>query len=251
MKLYAIADLHMDSGAGKPMDVFGPMWERHCERIFGSWQSVVGEEDFVLIPGDVSWAMHFKEALPDLMGLSLLPGTKLIIRGNHDYWWGSLTQMRAALPKNVRLIRNDACDCGPFIACGSRGWTLPSSNDFTAEDRKIYERELIRLELSLSAARRLADKAKAETGEIKPLVCMTHYPPVMKDGEPTGFSALLEKYGVSRCLYGHLHGPAAWEAGFKGEKNGVIYALCSADSVDFTPMFVEEYEYEEDRTETA
>ena len=218
MKLFAIADLHMDGGAGKPMEVFGPHWAGHCGRIFGSWRSSVAEGDVVLVPGDISWAMRFSEALPDLNAISELPGLKVLLRGNHDYWWGSLTQMRAALPESVKLIRNDALDCGPFVVCGSRGWLLPASNEFKAEDRRIYERELIRLELSLSAAARIACG--------RPIVAMLHFPPLMADAAPTGFSALLEKYGVSRCLYGHLHGSLAWEVGYKGELNGVKYDLC-------------------------
>ena len=238
MKLFAIADLHMDGGAGKPMEVFGPHWAGHCGRIFGSWRSSVAEGDVVLIPGDISWAMRFSEALPDLNAISELPGLKVLLRGNHDYWWGSLTQMRAALPESVKLIRNDALDCGPFVVCGSRGWLLPASNEFKAEDRRIYERELIRLELSLSAAARIASG--------RPIVAMLHFPPLMADAAPTGFSALLEKYGVSRCLYGHLHGSLAWEVGYKGELNGVKYDLCSADSLDFTPLLVEEFAEEDE-----
>ena len=234
MKLFAIADLHMDGGAGKPMDVFGPNWENHCERIFSAWRENVAAEDAVLVPGDISWAMHLKEALPDLTGLSFLPGAKVLLRGNHDYWWSSLTQMRSLLPKDIKLVQNDAADCGCFVAAGSRGWLLPTNDDFTASDRKIYERELIRLELSLSAAKRMA-------GNTRPIVAMMHFPPLMRDGEPTGFSALLEKYGVSHSLYGHLHGSAAWEAGFRGDKNGVRYTLVSADSIDFSPALIAEF----------
>lgn len=224
----------MDGGMDKPMDVFGPHWERHSERIAASWRETVGENDAVLVPGDISWAMHFKDALPDIMKLSELPGVKVLLRGNHDYWWSSLTQMRSALPEDIVLIQNDAADIGPAVIAGSRGWILPSDAEFAASDRKIYERELIRLRLSLSAAKRAA-------GEEKPIICMMHFPPLMRDGEPTGFSELLENYGVSICLYGHLHGAPAWEVGFTGEKNGVRYALVSADCLDFTPALVAEY----------
>ena len=228
MKLFAIADLHLDGGAGKPMDVFGEMWAGHRERIFGSWRETVGEEDVVLIPGDISWAMHFKDALPDLFSISELPGTKVLSRGNHDYWWGSLSRMREALPGNMKLIQNDAVDLGDLVVCGSRGWILPSDPDFSGADRKIYERELLRLGLSLDAADRLAK------GE-KPIVCMLHFPPAMKDGAATGFTELMEKNGVSLCVYGHLHGAPAWDVGIKGELNGIRYKLCSADSLGFSP----------------
>ena len=234
MKLYAIADLHLDGGAGKPMDVFGPNWEDHCGRIFGLWREKVGEGDTVLIPGDISWAMHFSDALPDLIQISELPGLKVLLRGNHDYWWGSLTRMRSVLPGNMRLVQNDAADIGPAVIAGSRGWILPTDGDFTQEDRKIYERELIRLELSLSAAKRLA-------GEDRPIIAMLHFPPALRDGAPTGFTALLEKYGVSRCVYGHLHGSPAWDVGFKGDMKGVKYELCSADSLGFAPLLIKEF----------
>ena len=234
MKLFAIADLHMDGGAGKPMDVFGPNWDRHCERIFGSWQSMVSDEDTVLVPGDISWAMHLKDALPDLYALSALPGKKVLLRGNHDYWWSSLTQMRAALPEDVILIQNDAHDIGPAVVCGSRGWVLPGDAEFSAADRRIYNRELIRLELSLGCAQRLAN------GE-KPIICMMHFPPLLRDGKPNGFTELMERFGVARCLYGHLHGSPAWEVGYDGEYNGVEYTLCSADRLDFEPMQIGEF----------
>lgn len=230
MKLFAIADLHMDGGAGKPMNVFGPNWDEHCERIFGSWRSAVTEEDVVLIPGDISWAMHFEDALPDLLKIAELPGKKVLSRGNHDYWWGSLARMRTALPSDMTLIQNDAADMGAFTVCGSRGWTLPGDPDFGASDRKIYERELIRLKLSLDAAKRLGDK---------PTVCMLHFPPALREGAPTGFTELLEEYGVKLCVYGHLHGAAAWEVGVRGDLRGVRYELCSADSLGFVPKQVE------------
>ncbi|MBO4563184.1 MAG: metallophosphoesterase [Clostridia bacterium] len=238
MKLFAIADLHMDGGAGKPMDVFGPHWTDHCERIFGSWRSKVGEEDSVLIPGDISWAMRFDDALPDLFALSELPGRKVLLRGNHDYWWSSPTRMRSVLPESMKLVQNDAVDIGPAVVCGSRGWLLPTDQDFTADDRRIYERELIRLRLSLEAAKRIA-------GGKKPIVCMMHFPPLLRDGNPTGFTALLEEYGVTCCLYGHLHGSLAWAVGFCGERNGVTYRLCSADSLNFEPALVAEFKEED------
>lgn len=229
MKLFAIADLHLDGGAGKPMDVFGEMWAGHRERIFGLWRSKVGEEDAVLVPGDISWAMHFKDALPDLFSLSELPGTKVLSRGNHDYWWSALSRMRETLPGNIKLIQNDAVDLGPVVVCGTRGWILPNDPDFKANDRKILDREILRLGLSLAAAQRLS-------ADNKPIICMMHFPPALRDGESTGFTELMEKNGVALCVYGHLHGAPAWDVGIKGELNGVRYELCSADSLGFEPL---------------
>ena len=236
MKLFAIADLHMDGGAGKPMDVFGANWAGHVGRIFGSWKSKVGPGDAVLIPGDISWAMHWAEALPDLTELASLPGKKVLLRGNHDYWWGSLTRMRAQLPPGMYMVQNDCVDIGPCVIAGSRGWLTPESPDFSADDRKIYERETIRLGLSLAQAKRRA------AAENKPIIAMMHFPPLLRSGNPTGFSDLFEKFGVTRVLYGHLHGGLSWEAGWRGEKNGVLYELCSADSLGFEPMLVTEFE---------
>ena len=247
MKLFAIADLHMDGGAGKPMDVFGSHWADHCGRIFGLWRELVSGEDTVLIPGDISWAMHFCDALPDLFAISELPGNKVLLRGNHDYWWSSLTRMRAALPESIKLIQNDACDIGPAVIAGSRGWLLPESPDSSSDDKRIYERELIRLELSLTAAKRITE----QNGAVKPVIAMLHFPPVLREGRGTGFTKLLEEYGVSRCLYGHLHGSQAWDVGFQGELNGIKYDLCSADSLGFIPKLIEKFEEDDEGTISA
>lgn len=222
MKVFAIADLHLDGGAGKPMDVFGSHWANHRERIFDSWRQNVSPEDCVLIPGDICWAMYFKDALPELMAISQLNGTKVLIRGNHDYWWSSLTQMRETLPKDIVLVQNDSAFMGGFTVCGSRGWLLPTDSEFKQTDKKIYERELIRLELSLKSVR----------NKEFPIVCMMHYPPLSASGEDTGFTALMERYGVSKCVYGHLHGSAC-ACAFNGVRNDIEYRLCSADSLGF------------------
>ena len=222
MRIFAIADLHLDGGAGKPMDVFGAHWANHRERIFSSWQSLVSPEDCVLIPGDICWAMYFEDALNDLNDIASLNGTKILIRGNHDYWWSSLAKMRDALPCDIKLVQNDSVDMGEFVVCGSRGWLLPTDSEFKQADRKIYERELIRLELSLRSIKR----------KDLPVICMLHFPPVASSGCDSGFSELLERYGVRLCLYGHLHGSSCSSA-FNGVKNGIEYRLCSADSLDF------------------
>ncbi len=228
MRVYAIADLHLDGGAGKPMDVFGTHWANHRERIFASWQEAVAPNDCVLIPGDICWAMYFADALSELEAISRLNGVKVLIRGNHDYWWNSLTRMRSRLPSNMLLIQNDSVDMGEFAVCGSRGWLLPTDSEFKQDDRKIYERELIRLELSLRSVKR----------RDIPIICMLHFPPLSQSGADTGFTELLERYGVSLCVYGHLHGKSCQTA-FNGEHNGVEYRLCSADSLGFAPTLID------------
>ena len=237
MKIFALSDLHLDGKQNKPMDVFAERWANHRERIFTRWSEIVSDGDCVLLPGDFCWAMKFDDAFDDLTAVSNLPGLKLLVRGNHDYWWASPTKMRDVLPKNMVIIQNDAFDIGPAVVCGTRGWLLPGSTEFHEQDRKIFDRELIRLEMSLKDAARRASL----DGERKPIICMMHYPPLMKSGEDTGFTGLIEAYGACAAVYGHLHGPSC-SGGFEGEKNGVEYHLCSSDYLGFEPKLIREFE---------
>ncbi|MBP3523384.1 MAG: metallophosphoesterase [Clostridia bacterium] len=232
MRIFAIGDLHLPGGDKKPMDVFGPHWENHFERISTDWRARVSDQDVVLIPGDISWAMQLDKALEDLRRIGTLPGRKLILRGNHDYWWSSLTQLRSNLPENMHAVQNDAYDAGDVVFCGTRGWTLPQTGGAAADgpagsqDEKIFRREVMRLEMSLQAARRLA-------GE-RPVFAMMHYPPLLPEYARGGteFTRLLTQYGVSRCVYGHLHG-ASVQRGFSGLYDGVQYDLVSCDALHF------------------
>ena len=221
MRIFAISDLHLPARR-KPMDIFGPHWENHFERIRDSWLSQVTEEDVVLLPGDFTWAMRLDEAMEDIGKVGVLPGRKILLRGNHDYWWGGIGQVRRALPEGMYALQNDAMEMDGIVFAGSRGWTLPGSEAATGEDLKIYQRERLRLEMSLKAARRL--------GEGKPLIVMMHYPPFSPACE--GFSDLLSQYGVDKCVYGHLHG-AGLQAAFNGVKNGVTYYQVSCDGLNF------------------
>ena len=229
MKVFAIGDLHLPGGDKKPMDVFGPHWERHFERICEDWRARVTPEDLVLIPGDISWAMQLSAAREDLLSIAALPGTTLILRGNPDYWWASLTQLRDLLPANMHAVQNDAYDAGTCVICGTRGWTIPPANGADAQDEKIYRREALRLGLSLDAAQRIA--------RGRPIVAMLHYPPFNERQEDSAFTALFEKYGVQRVVYGHLHGPGTRYA-FNGTRNGVSYQLTSSDAIDFSPRLI-------------
>ena len=220
MAVYAIADLHLPARQ-KPMDVFGEHWKDHFQRISADWESRVAPEDLVLLPGDISWAMHLEEALEDLNSIGRLPGTKLLLRGNHDYWWSSVGRVRRAMPEGMYALQNDSMLIGGRLYAGSRGWTLPGP-DGTEEDERIYNRERLRLEMSLKHARRIDANA--------PITAMMHYPP-MTDAEP-GFSDLLEAYGVTDCVYGHLHGAAIYGA-VRGQRGGVRYHQVSCDGLDF------------------
>jgi len=233
VRIFAIGDLHLPGGDKKPMDVFGPHWENHFERISDDWRKRVAGEDIVLIPGDISWAMQLDKALEDLGRIAQLPGRKLILRGNHDFWWSSLTQLRCSLPENMHAVQNDAYDAGEVVFCGTRGWTLPQAGNAepqdgppSSQDEKLYRREAMRLEMSLKAAKRLA-------GE-RPVFAMMHYPPLLPEYARGGteFTRLLTAYGVKRCVYGHLHGPSV-QRGYNGLYNDVQYDLVSCDALGF------------------
>ena len=225
MTLFAIGDLHLPGGQDKPMDVFGPGWEGHMGRIAESWRSQVKPEDAVLIPGDISWAMTLDQARADLQEIGRLPGRKVLIRGNHDYWWGGITRVREALAEGMYALQQDALDLGETVVCGTRGWIIPTGDmPLEGADRKIYQRELARLDMALEAARKMA--------EGRPVTVMLHYPPVLNYQRTSGFSERMEAFGVRVCVYGHLHG-AGIQAGFTGMLGGVRYELASCDSQDF------------------
>ena len=220
MAVFAIADLHLPA-AQKPMDIFGPHWKDHFQRIRADWLSRVGPEDTVLLPGDLSWAMRLEEAEDDLAAIGRLPGRKILLRGNHDYWWSSIGRVRRALAEGMYALQNDSLLLDGRLYAGTRGWTLPGP-EAGADDLRIYARERLRLEMSLKHAR-------ARDGE-KPITALMHYPP-LTDDQP-GFSDLLQAYGVSDCVYGHLHG-AAIHGGVRGLRDGVRYHQVSCDGLDF------------------
>ena len=229
MPIYAIGDLHLPGGAQKPMDVFGSHWDRHFETISEHWRRMVAPADVVLIPGDISWAMQLDDALADLRAIAALPGRKLILRGNHDYWWNSLSKLRSALPEGMLAIQNDAVELDGHVFCGSRGWMFPTQQQpLSQQDEKIYRRELMRLRMSLEHA------AKLRSGD---LTVMMHYPPLFADGVGTAFTDILEEYAVTRVVYGHLHG-AGIKIAFQGERRGIVYYLTSCDALGFCPVQV-------------
>ena len=198
MKVFAISDLHLSINSNKPMNIFGPVWENYLEEIENSWSSLVTENDLVLISGDISWAMKLNDAKADLNYLSKFSGKKVIIKGNHDYWWSSISGVRSLLPENLYALQNDALRFGNYVVCGSRGWTVPKITHKTEDDEKIYKRELIRMELSLKSALEL--KQDGDT-----LIVMMHYPPFNSKLEENDFTKLFEQFGVDIVVYGHLH----------------------------------------------
>lgn len=223
MKIYSISDLHLDINNTKPMDIFGPVWHDYLDKIIIDWRERVTDEDVVILAGDYSWAMKLEDVVPDFDFLRNLPGKKIIIRGNHDYWWSSVSRVREKLPPNTYALQNDAIKIGEYIFCGNRGWIIPEGKYDTAENRKIYARELIRLELSLQSAKKL------QTADEK-IVFITHYPPFNKNIEPSEYTRLIEQYGVSFVVFGHLHGYVNPKMYFN-DINGVKYYLTSCDAL--------------------
>lgn len=227
MTVFAIADLHLSEAHPKPMTVFGRHWHGHPEAIFERWRDTVRDGDLVLLPGDLSWAMKLGDALVDLRRIAALPGTKVISRGNHDYWWPSISKLRAQLPPSMFAVQNDALRFGDLAVCGTRGWSVPGSEGFSEEDEKIYLREQERLRLALESAKRCG---AART------VLMLHYPPTGLGFAPTGFTRLIEQYRPDAVVYGHLHGVPT-ERSLRGW-DGIPTELVAADTLHFTPKRV-------------
>ena len=225
MGLFAIADLHFSFSTDKPMDIFGENWKNHSERIIENWRAVVGAGDTVLLPGDLSWGMRMEDAAADLDVIYGLPGRKILLGGNHDYWWKSSSKLEARYP-GMRFLKNDSDVYEDWAICGSRGWLCPNDVQFTEQDRKIYEREQIRLRLSLDAAM----KKGAEQ-----IILMMHYPPMNDKMENSDFTALFLEYPVKKVIYGHLHGGENHARGFQGERDGVEYLLSASDYLEFCP----------------
>ncbi|MBS0624560.1 MAG: metallophosphoesterase [Verrucomicrobia bacterium] len=247
MKIWAIGDLHLSFGvANKSMDIFGPDWESHANKIGENWRRTIAPEDLVLIPGDISWAMKIDEVVPDLQWIHELPGTKVMIKGNHDYWWGSLKKITEVLPPSIHIIQNNAFLWKGIAVGGARLWDTPEYHfgsfiDFRenpkAKDKeeliqedlsdKIFERELQRLEMSLSAL----DKSATMR------IAMTHYPPIGSDMNPSRASEILEKHKIDVCVFGHLHNIKSGHTLF-GEKRGIRYVLTSCDYLRFNPIAI-------------
>ncbi len=200
MAIYAISDLHLSFGSNKPMDIFGVNWENHAQKIKNNWENKVNENDLVLLPGDFSWAMNLKDTYMDFEYLNNMPGKKLLLKGNHDYWWTTLKKMRDYLHENkfnnIDFLYNNSYEFENKIIVGTRGWQEAE----TKEDIKIIKRENTRLKLSLIDGIEKCGKDK----EI--IVCM-HYPPFIKEEDPDmNFISLMKQYNVKKCIYGHLHG---------------------------------------------
>ena len=224
MSLFAIGDFHLSGEPpAKPMEVFSPNWENHFEKIRRNWLTKITETDTVIICGDTSWAMSLEAAMQDLNRIAALPGQKIILRGNHDYWWSSLSKMQQRYGAHFEFLQNDCIMAEDIAVCGTRGWLLPSAESFSDADRKIYNREGIRLELSLQQAHKM---------QAQQIITAFHYPPLFARTEHTCFTNLMLRYGVQHCVYGHIHGENHIPV-FEGLREGINYKLVSCDTQGF------------------
>lgn len=226
MSLYAIGDLHFSTSVNKPMDIFGDNWDDHQNKIINNWKEIIKNDDTVLVLGDTSWAMNMKEAKEDLDIINKLPGKKVFIKGNHDFWWSSLSKLRLHY-EEITFLQNSFYKYGNIGICGTRGWLCPNQVKFDKNDDKIYKREQLRLKMSLDAA--------VKDG-CKELIVITHYPPTNDKLEESEFTKIFEKYNVMKVVYGHLHGIDSFEMGLKGQRNNVEYILASSDYINFKPI---------------
>lgn len=226
MSVFAVSDLHLSGKADKPMDVFGTAWEGHFEKIKADWLAKVKEEDIVLLAGDTSWGMYLDEGMYDVACLKELPGKKIFIRGNHDFWWNGISRVRASAPdERFFFLQNDCVKIGNLVVAGSRGWLCPGSSEFAEHDNVLYLREGERFKLCFQEVKKVREKGDT-------LIVLIHYPPFGVKLEDTIFTALFEENRADAVVFGHLHGPGYFP--LKCEKNGIPYFLTSCDKTHFT-----------------
>ena len=228
MAVYAIADLHLSFGTDKPMDIF-PGWTNYTDRISENWKKLVTDEDTVVIAGDISWAMDLKETENDFRYIQELPGKKIILKGNHDYWWSTKKKMDTYLKEmgfdTISILHNNFFTADGLALCGSRGWFYDAETD---ADMKVLNREVGRLRMSIEPA--------VKAG-YEPIVFL-HYPPIFNNTECEEITAVLKEYGIKKCFYGHIHGGNAAKRAFIGEKDGTVYKLIACDHLRFMPIAV-------------
>jgi predicted phosphohydrolase len=226
MSIYAISDLHLSLSGEKPMDIFGDAWRDHANRIAANWDATVGPDDTVLLPGDHSWALRFEEAKIDLDYIAARPGRKILIRGNHDYWWRreATNRIQKQLPEHMTLLHGHAVVVENVGITGTRGWRLELGEDPDAGDAKVMNRELGYLERGLTEI----------PPDVSKKIVMLHYPPFDADLQPNAFADILQAHNVDILVYGHIHTGVC----LQGDVNGIDYRLVSADHVDMTPVLI-------------
>lgn len=226
MSLFVISDLHLSLNTDKPMNIFRG-WDDYVKRLENNWRAVVDDNDTVVIPGDISWEMKLSKCEKDFAFIHSLPGKKIILKGNHDLWWESMTKMNAFLQEkgfdSIQFLHNNCIEYGDFVLCGSRGWYY----DDVADD-KILLREASRIKASLEAG--------AKTG--KEIILFLHYPPLSKDRECSEIMDVIRSFEVKRIYYGHVHSAGRYSA-FTGEYDGMRFYLTSCDTMSFLPLLIE------------
>jgi predicted phosphohydrolase len=222
MGLFIIGDLHLSFSTDKPMDVFGPLWLNHHQRLKDNWLKVIKETDTVIIAGDISWAINLEEAEVDLKWIDALPGKKILLRGNHDYWWSTLKKMRGKY-ESIDFLQNNAHIVDASVIVGTRGWSVPLTKDPENPDVKIYQRELQRFSLSIAAAPEGLEK-----------IAILHFPPFDEKGNKSGFNDLIEQAGIKKVYFGHIH--THYHLVKQGVFDGVDYTLISGDYLEFCPL---------------
>lgn len=234
MSLFVIADTHLSLKDPKPMDIFGSRWSSHHEKLASIWKNTVGENDTVVIAGDISWAMTLEKARDDLLFLEALPGKKILFKGNHDYWWSTTSKIQAFFEENsiksISLLQNGHAVCEDFIICGTRGWYSDpeSSKEESADFKKVSAREALRLRMSL-------DSVKDADG--KEILVFTHFPIVYGDFVSREMLDILHEYGIKRSFFGHIHGRYLLPKSVVFE--GIEFSLISADFLDFRPRAIQ------------
>ncbi len=231
MSIYAIGDLHLSFGTDKPMNIFGENWENYEERIKKYWNETIKEEDAVLLPGDFSWATYLKDTLQDFEYLSKLNGKKILLKGNHDYWWTTLKSMREFLKQNnfsnIDFLFNSSIELEEAIIVGTRGWPFNETDN----SEKMLNRETSRLELSIKDA--------MQKNSNKKIICMMHYPPITKNmiekNKKSEYLEIMKRNNIKECIYGHLHGKSHEDA-VEGNIEGINLKLVSSDYLEFKPI---------------
>ncbi|WP_297810679.1 metallophosphoesterase [uncultured Finegoldia sp.] len=223
--IYALGDLHLDYTKAKSMDIFGNNWKNYEEKIFDNL-SKLNNDDILLIPGDITWAMQMDEAYIDLKRIDEMPAQKILTRGNHDYWWGGISKLRKLDLKSISFIQNDSIEFTDLNICGSRGWLDPSNKEATEKDAKIFEREILRVKMSL-------DSVKND----KKIIMMLHYPPFDINKKPNELFKCLKEYNVTDLVYGHLHGYGHINI-VEGLIDGINVHCVSSDYINFKAKLI-------------
>ncbi len=231
MAIFAVSDLHLPLSVNKPMNVFGSKWDNYVEKLRENWQKIVLPSDIVIMPGDISWATYLEDSVADFEYINSLNGRKVILKGNHDYWWTTMNKLNKFMSEQgfdtIEFIHNTAAMYGDTAICGTRGWNI-AHDDSSEEDKKIFMREKQRMILSLEEANRK---------KAKEIIVAMHYPPVEKNGTNHDFIEIMKEYGVKKCIYGHLHA-AAQSFACQGDVEGVELSLVSCDYLNFIPKLI-------------